>query len=50
MICFSTFEYIFSKKKKKTVYVPYVIPGASNKRQRDLRVKPIVDINIGFLL
>ena len=34
----------------KTVEVIFVIPGASNKRQSNLRVKPIYDSKIGFLL
>ena len=38
------------KIRNKTVEVPFVIPGMSTKRQRDLRFKPIVKSNIGFLL
>ena len=39
-----------TKITNKTVEVPFVIPGAIIEHQSDLRVKPIVDSEIGFLL
>ena len=43
---------IFPAQKiiNKTVEVPFVIPGASTEQKSDLRVKPIVEGKIGFLL
>ena len=45
------FEYIPSTKiRNKTVEVPFVIMGAITEWQSDLRVKHIVESEIGFLL
>ena len=52
-MAFTMFESISRTKKKnrnKTVESPFVIPGVSNKQQINLRVKPIVESEIGFLL
>ena len=38
------------KTRNKTVEAPFFIPGVSTKRKSDLRVKPIVESEIGVLL
>ena len=38
------------KIRNKTVEVPFAIPGAIIERQIKLRVQPIVESNIGFIL
>ena len=45
------FESFPSKKYiNKIVEVPFFIPGASTEQQSNLRVKPIIESEIGFLL
>ena len=47
----SVIEHISGKKiRNNTVEAPFVIPGVSTKWKSDLRFRPIVESEIGFLL
>ena len=48
---FPIFEYIYSTKiRNNTIEVPFFIPGARTERKSNLRVNPINESKIGFLL
>ena len=42
--------FLAPKLRNKGVYAPFDITGVSNERKEHLRVKPIIERNIGFLL